>query len=47
MEWAQPLEMANGHQTKTVVSPVKFNGKNAGIAKRPPRLGEHNDELVG
>jgi crotonobetainyl-CoA:carnitine CoA-transferase CaiB-like acyl-CoA transferase len=47
MEWVQPLEMANGHQTKTVVSPVKFNGKNAGIAKRPPRLGEHNDELVG
>lgn len=47
MEWVQPLEMANGHQTKTVVNPVKFNGQTAGIEKRPPRLGEHNQELVG
>jgi crotonobetainyl-CoA:carnitine CoA-transferase CaiB-like acyl-CoA transferase len=39
--------MANGHQTKTVVNPVKFNGQTAGIEKRPPRLGEHNQELVG
>ena len=36
MEWVQPLEMANGHQTKTVVNPVKFNGQTAGIEKRPP-----------
>ena len=47
MEWVQPLEMANGHQTNTVVNPVKFNGQTAGIEKRPPRLGEHNQELVG
>ncbi len=47
MDWVQPLEMANGHQTKTVINPVKFNGKTAAIDKRPPRLGEHNKELVG
>jgi crotonobetainyl-CoA:carnitine CoA-transferase CaiB-like acyl-CoA transferase len=47
MDWVQPLEMANGHQTKTVTNPVKFNGRTAAIDKRPPRLGEHNEELVG
>lgn len=46
MDWVQPLEMANGHQTKTVTNPVKFNGQTAAIDKRPPRLGEHNKELV-
>ncbi len=47
MAWVQPLQMANGHQTKTVGTPLKFNGDAAPIARRPPRLGEHNAEILG
>lgn len=47
MAWVQPLQMANGHQTKTVGTPLKFNGKAPPIARRPPRLGEHNREILG
>lgn len=47
MEWVQPLQMANGHQTRTVGAPVRFNGGAAPIARRPPRLGEHNAEVLG
>ena len=47
MQWVQPLQMANGHQTRTVGTPLKFNGAAPGIARRPPRLGEHNAEILG
>ncbi len=47
MRWVQPLQMANGHQTRTVGTPLKFNGAAPDIARRPPRLGEHNDEVLG
>ena len=47
MAWVQPLQMANGHQTRTVGTPLKFNGKAPPIARRPPRLGEHNPEILG
>jgi crotonobetainyl-CoA:carnitine CoA-transferase CaiB-like acyl-CoA transferase len=47
MTWVQPLEMANGHKTHTVGSPIKFNGAGAAISRRPPRLGEHNNEILG
>ena len=46
MGWVQPMVMANGHETKTVINPVKFNGATAPIERRPPRLGEHNSEIV-
>jgi crotonobetainyl-CoA:carnitine CoA-transferase CaiB-like acyl-CoA transferase len=46
MEWVQPLHMANGHATHTVGTPLKFNGAAAPIARRPPRLGEHNAEIL-
>lgn len=46
MGWVQPMVMANGQQTKTVINPVKFNGTTAPIERRPPRLGEHNSEIV-
>lgn len=46
MGWVQPMVMANGHQTKTVINPIKFNGTTAPIERRPPRLGEHNSEIV-
>jgi crotonobetainyl-CoA:carnitine CoA-transferase CaiB-like acyl-CoA transferase len=43
----QPLQMANGHTTQTVGTPLKFNGDAAPILRRPPRLGEHNAEVLG
>lgn len=46
MGWVQPIVMANGQQTKTVINPIKFNGTTAPIERRPPRLGEHNSEIV-
>lgn len=45
MHWVQPLQMANGHTTQTVGTPLKFNGDAAPISRRPPRLGEHNAEI--
>ncbi|BEI42472.1 MULTISPECIES: CaiB/BaiF CoA transferase family protein [unclassified Polynucleobacter] len=47
MGWVQPMVMANGQATKTVINPIKFNGATAPIERRPPRLGEHNSEIVG
>lgn len=47
MQWVQPLQMANGHQTHTVGTPLKFNGHSPAIARRPPRLGEHNADILG
>lgn len=46
MGWVQPLELPNGVQTRTFVSPVRISGKTLGIRRRPPALGEHNDELL-
>ena len=46
MGWVQPMVMANGQETKTVINPIKFNGTTAPIERRPPRLGEHNSEIV-
>ncbi|MFM8256905.1 MAG: CaiB/BaiF CoA transferase family protein [Polynucleobacter sp.] len=46
MGWVQPIVMANGQETKTVINPIKFNGTTAPIERRPPRLGEHNSEIV-
>lgn len=46
MGWVRPIVMANGQQTKTVINPIKFNGTTAPIERRPPRLGEHNSEIV-
>ncbi len=46
MGWVQPMVMANGQETKTVINPIKFNGATAPIERRPPRLGEHNSEIV-
>ena len=46
MGWVQPMVMANGQQTKTVINPIKFKGTTAPIERRPPRLGEHNSEIV-
>jgi len=46
MEWVQELELPNGVATRTFVSPIRFNERTAGILRRPPALGEHNDEVL-
>lgn len=45
MGWVQPVEMPNGATTRTFASPIRFNGQGQPIVKRPPALGEHNDEI--
>jgi len=45
MEWVQPISLPNGHQTKTFASPIRFNNRTAKVHRRPPFLGEHNDEV--
>jgi crotonobetainyl-CoA:carnitine CoA-transferase CaiB-like acyl-CoA transferase len=47
MEWVQDLELPNGVRTKTFVSPLRFNHRTAGVRRRPPQLGEHNDDVFG
>ena len=46
MRWVQPIELPNGAKTRTFVSPVRFSGEAPTIRRRPPALGEHNDELL-
>lgn len=45
MQWVQPIDLPNGVKTRTFASPVRFDGEAAPIRRRPPALGEHNDEV--
>jgi formyl-CoA transferase len=47
MQWVQPLELPNGVKTSTFAAPVRFDGEGQPILRRPPALGEHNDEILG
>ena len=47
MQWVQPLVLPNGVQTRTFASPLRFSGEGLPISRRPPALGEHNEELLG
>ncbi|MEJ5990875.1 CoA transferase [Ramlibacter sp. PS3R-8] len=47
MEWVQPLELPNGVRTKTFASPLRFSGRGLPVLRRPPGLGEHNEEVLG
>ncbi len=47
MDWVQPLELPNGVRTRTFASPMRFRGENLPVTRRPPGLGEHNDEVLG
>lgn len=47
MEWVQDIELPNGVSTRTFVSPVRFGGRTSPVLRRPPALGEHNDEVLG
>lgn len=46
MQWVQPIELPNGQLTRTFASPLRFNHRTAPILRRPPQLGEHNDEVL-
>ena len=46
MQWVQDLELPNGVRTRTFLSPLRFDSKTAGIMRRPPELGEHNEEVL-
>lgn len=43
--WIHPLELPNGVKTRTLGAPVSFSGELPPIRRRPPALGEHNDEV--
>lgn len=46
MEWVQPIELSNGVTIRTFASPIRFAGRTSPIMRRPPALGEHNDEVL-
>jgi len=47
MGWVQPLELPTGHLTRTFASPLGIAGSPAApIRRRPPALGEHNEEIL-
>jgi formyl-CoA transferase len=47
MGWVQPVDLPNGVRTRTFGLPVRFDGQTTALRRRPPALGEHNDEVLG
>lgn len=45
MGWVQPLDLPNGARTRTFVSPVRMGSQTLPVRRRPPALGEHNEEV--
>ncbi len=45
MGWVQPMTMPNGATAETVGFPIGISGFAFEIARTPPQLGEHNDEV--
>jgi len=45
MNWVQPLELPNGQQTRTFVSPIRLNGKGFAVRSAPPALGQHTEAV--
>jgi len=46
MQWVQPMTLPNGVATRTFASPIRMSGEGLPIRRRPPALGEHNDEIL-
>ncbi len=46
MQWVQELTLPNGSRTRTFVSPIRFDAHTASVTRRPPALGEHNEEIL-
>jgi crotonobetainyl-CoA:carnitine CoA-transferase CaiB-like acyl-CoA transferase len=42
-----PLTLPDGRETKTVLLPITLDGARPGVRLNPPRLGEHNAEILG
>lgn len=40
------MPLPNGTKTKTVGFPVKISNFDFAITKAPPKLGEHNEEIL-
>jgi crotonobetainyl-CoA:carnitine CoA-transferase CaiB-like acyl-CoA transferase len=45
MGWVQPMDLPGGGATRTLVSPLVLDGTAGAVGRRPPALGEHNDEV--
>ena len=41
-----PITLPDGRETKTVLMPVLLDGQRLGVRLSPPKLGEHNAELL-
>ncbi len=41
-----PITLPDGRETKTVLMPFTLNGARPGVRLNPPKLGEHNAELL-
>jgi crotonobetainyl-CoA:carnitine CoA-transferase CaiB-like acyl-CoA transferase len=42
-----PLTLPDGRETKTVLLPITLDGARPRVRLNPPRLGEHNAEILG
>lgn len=47
MGWVEEIELPTGKRTRTFASPLRFGGAKPPIYRRPPALGEHDDEILG
>ncbi len=47
MGWIESMAVPGGRKVQTFSSPLRFNGQGFPIYRRPPALGEHNDEIFG
>ncbi len=45
MKLVQDMTLPNGRRTKTVAFPMKISGYEFRVYRRPPRLGEHTEEV--
>ena len=46
MGWVEALELPSGATTRTFGSPIRIDGENLPIYRRPPALGEHSHEAI-
>jgi len=45
MQWVKEIALPSGKKARTFGSPLRFTGKGFDIARDPPALGQHNDEV--
>ncbi len=44
--WIQPMALPGGAETRAFTMPIRYNGEGGQVYRRPPALGEHNDEVL-